>query len=432
MARLPTATLGVRVYRGEPFWEAFWRYRGPDGHLRPVKRRIGPAWLTRASDADPWMPRSGRVPDEHFTEHQAAAAARDLVRAHAAESQDRARAEVERRNRGVTFAEVAEHYLFWLREVKGAKPSTLRDHGYMLASGGRVMSALGDRPAAKITTAEVEALLESIASKGVKPRTVNKYRQTLRAVFYFGAKPATFGRTHTPVVHAARRREPDRSPLAYYSPAEIEALARALERGLHRSKGRPIASDAVRRQRAEEDEQDAELIRVAAYTGLRLGELLALRWSDVDFAGQKLVVQRAISAGVETTTKSGKVRRVPLSDQAAGALNRLSRRKHFTAAEDLVFVNAIGRRLDRWSVRERYGRARDAAGLRPLRLHDLRHTYGSLLAAAGIDLVAIQAAMGHSSITTTSLYLHARPAGTQAAAFSRAFAIDSTAELVGS
>jgi integrase len=430
MVRLPTATLSVRVYRGEPFWEAFWRYRDTDGRLRPVKRRIGQAWLTRASDTGSWTPRSGKIPDGHFSEHQAAAAARDLVQAHAAETDGRVRAEVERRKNGASFAEVAERYLAWLCEVRGAKPSTLLDHGYLLAPSGHVMSALGDRPAAKITTAEVEALLESIAAKGVKPRTVNKARQTLRAVFYFGAKPSTFALTHNPVVHTDRRREPDRAPLVYYSPAEIEALARALEHGLHRGRGRAVASDAVRRQRRQENEQDAELVRVAAYTGLRLGELLALRWIDVDFAGQKLVVQRAVSANEETTTKSGKVRRVPLSDQAARALNRLSRREHFTTDDDLVFVNAIGRRLDRWSLRKRYERARDAAGLRPLRLHDLRHTYGSLLAAAGIDLVSIQAAMGHSSITTTSLYLHARPASEQAAAFSRAFEMDSTAELV--
>jgi integrase len=65
--------------------------------------------------------------------------------------------------------------------------------------------------------------------------------------------------------------------------------------------------------------------------------------------------------------------------------------------------------------------ARHAAGLRALRFHDLRHTYGSLLAAAGIDLVSIQAVMGHSALSTTSRYLRARPASEQAALFTRAF-----------
>ena len=68
-----------------------------------------------------------------------------------------------------------------------------------------------------------------------------------------------------------------------------------------------------------------------------------------------------------------------------------------------------------------YKRARDAAGLRPLRWHDLRHTFGSLLVAGGVDLVSIKDAMGHSQLTTTSRYLHARPATERAAAFTAAF-----------
>ena len=57
----------------------------------------------------------------------------------------------------------------------------------------------------------------------------------------------------------------------------------------------------------------------------------------------------------------------------------------------------------------------------PLRFHDLRHTYGSLLAAAGVDLVTIQSAMGHSALATTGRYLHAKPATEIAEVFTRAF-----------
>jgi len=66
-------------------------------------------------------------------------------------------------------------------------------------------------------------------------------------------------------------------------------------------------------------------------------------------------------------------------------------------------------------------RAHAAAGVRPLRFHDLRHTFGSLLAASGVDVVTIQKAMGHSALATTSRYLHARPASEQAQAFTAAF-----------
>ncbi len=100
----------------------------------------------------------------------------------------------------------------------------------------------------------------------------------------------------------------------------------------------------------------------------------------------------------------------------------MSRREDFTGADERVFRNPLGRTLDPSALRRRYRRAQATAGLRPLRWHDLRHTYGSLLAAAGVDLVTIQAVMGHSALATTGRYLHARPAADQAQVFTRAFA----------
>jgi len=129
-----------------------------------------------------------------------------------------------------------------------------------------------------------------------------------------------------------------------------------------------------------------------------------------------------MSAGVESSTKSGHARQVPLADQAAAALERMSQREHFTSPDDLVFCNAVGRPLDESALRRRYRRAQAAAGVRSLRFHDLRHTFGSLLAMRGVDVVTIQKAMGHSALATTSRYLHARPASEQAQAFTAAFA----------
>jgi integrase len=419
---LPTAALTVRVHQERPFFEAMWRQ---DGVL--VKRRIGPAWLARNPSTGKWdLPRRGRVAPGYYDEARAHVAAAALVNAHAAEAAEHERLGRERRERGATFAAVAARYLRWLADVRGAKPSTLRDHGYVLGPNGRVTRAISDRLAAKVTTGEIEDLLAELAAE-TSARTVNKYRAVISAVYGYGQRSTTFNLAANPVRGADKRREPHRGALNYYSPAEIEALARALAAGLHRAASRPAAGGASSTsgveptQRQAQDGQDAELVRVASYAGLRLGELLALRWRDVDFAGHALTIERGMSAGVESSTKSGKVRRVPLADQAAAALDRLSRRQHFTTPEDLVFVNELGRTLDSWALRSRFKRARDAAGLRPLRLHDLRHTYGSLLAAAGVDLVTIQAAMGHSALATTSIYLHARPASEQAQVFTRAF-----------
>lgn len=375
----------------------------------------------------------GRAREGFYDLRGAHVRAAEIVKRHEADSAENERGERERRTRGVSFREVVDSYLRWLKEVAGAKPSTLRDHRYLLGEpgtshkrgGGRapghVMAALGDRPAAKITTREINELLSTIGATGVAPRTVNKYRSVIAAAFAHGCKPSTFDLPSNPAQAADKRRQPAPAVLAFYSPEEIEAVARALEGGRHRDLSRPAVSEDEKRAQRAEDRQDAEMVRVASYAGLRIGELLALRWGDVDFAGQALTVSRSMSAGVLSSTKSGKARRVPLADQAAAALERASRREHFTSAADLVFCNALGRCLDDSALRRRYRRAQLAIGARPLRFHDLRHTFGSLLASRGVDVVSIQAAMGHSAVTTTSRYLHARPASEQAQVFTRAF-----------
>jgi len=424
----PTAHIIVREHRGQPFYEAKFRHDG-----KQVKRRIGPAWLERDPDSGDWRRRRGRVTQGAFDERAAIVSAAEVVDQYVREAAEAERVLRERRTRGVTFREVARSYMRWLADVAGAKPSTLRDRESVLGEPdvprkrgegtirGHVMAALGDRPASKISTREVNDVLAAVSATGASASTVNKYRAVISAVFNHGCKPSTFGLPTNPVTGADKRREPSPGALVFYSPAEIEAIARALAEGRHRDARFPAVSDSERSARQAEDRQDAELIRVAAYAGLRRGELLALRWRDVDFAGSALTVARAMSAGVESSTKSGHVRRVPLADQAAAALDRLSRRAHFTAPGELVFCNVLGRPLDGSALRRRYRRAQEAAGVRPLRFHDLRHTFGSLLAAQGVDVVTIQKAMGHSALSTTSRYLHARPASEQAQAFTAAF-----------
>ena len=236
------------------------------------------------------------------------------------------------------------------------------------------MASLGDRPAAKITTREIETMLAAVGATGVSPRERESAPVGCLGNLQLrpqGVDVCSAGESGGCFRPASRAAAPG---LAYYHLEEIEAVSRAFEGGLHRDASRPAISDEEREARRTEDRQDAEIVRVAAYTGLRLGELTALRWEDIDFAAHAVTVRRALSAGVESSTKSGKIRRVPLADQAAAALERLSRRRDFTAPGELVFGNVLGRHLDGSAIRRRYRRAQRAAGVRPLRFHDLRHT----------------------------------------------------------
>ena len=190
--------------------------------------------------------------------------------------------------------------------------------------------------------------------------------------------------------------------------------------------------------RAAASPQDAALYRVAAYTGLRQGELRALRWRDIGFATANLRVRRNLPAHGEEKAKdpkSGKGRSVPLIDQAARPLEGLSRRGYLTSDDDRVFVSASGGTLDDGDVRDGFYAALVRAGLGhkrqedpPLRFHDLRHTFGTL-AVQVWPLVDVQAYMGHRDVKTTMRYAHHQPKHNAAAEFSRFVSAQSVSPL---
>jgi integrase len=177
------------------------------------------------------------------------------------------------------------------------------------------------------------------------------------------------------------------------------------------------------------DEQTAALITFAAFTGLRLGELRALRWGDIDFASRSIIVRRNLpSHGEEKTPKSGKIRSVPLIDQAAVAVDGLSKREHFTADDERVFPSVTGGPFDDGEAREEFYAALKRAGLgrlreqeKPIVFHDLRHTFGTLGAAIW-PLSDLQAYMGHAQTATTMIYVHFVPKIAAADEMSRAVA----------
>jgi integrase len=419
--RLPTGSLIVRTGPGgDPFYEAKWRAGG-----RQLKRRVGPAWL----DPDPtqtsgWKPRRGRVPEGHFDEKRATVRMAALIDQHHNDAERRADAERASLERPATFREIAAEWFVWLEEVKGARPSTLRDYGTLLAEpgtphrrgsgrcAGRIMAAFGDRPAGEIKTVDVSRYLRGLDRTTMAPRTINKHRQLLSAIFAYATREDTFALPANPARATDKRREPPAAALDFYEPEEIECLARAAADGQHRApangRGGVMAlSDEEIAARCADDAQDAELFRLLAYTGLRVGEAIAVRWSDADLGNRRLIVQRAVSGTVEGPTKGWQVRYVPLADPAYDALVRLQSRGDFTDPDDYVFCSRLGGRLDPSALRRRFHAARKAAQLRHIKLHGLRHGAGSLV-ARHTDAVFVQHFLGHANIATTERYMHAK------------------------
>ena len=168
--------------------------------------------------------------------------------------------------------------------------------------------------------------------------------------------------------------------------------------------------------------QDGAIYLTATFTGLRLGELIALRWRDIDLPGQTIRVRASYSAGALTTPKSGKVRAVPLAPDVATALDGLKARRYLVGEDDLVFLGDTGSFVDGSALRRRYKAALARAGLWPLRFHDLRHTFGTrVIGHAAIRRV--QEWMGHADIQTTKRYLHYAPRPEDARLVGEAFAV---------
>ena len=320
------------------------KWREPGG--LQVKKRVGPAWVERGEVAPGarratrhvgWIKRRGRPPSGYFTEDTALASVAMLL--------EQAREKRARATRGpdpaltVTFNEVAAAWLEHRRTVGGCKRSTLTDYSAMLrhpgersrkrgrAPKGRIMAAFGGRTAASITTRELSRWLVQLdRDPALSPRAVNAHRAVMHSVFAFGCREDTFALPDNPVAGTEKRRETDPAEIVTYTPFEVLVIAEEARRGAHRNLTRMEVREEEQGFRHREDEQDACLILVAAFSGLRMGELLALRWRHVIWEAQRLHVQRAYTLGREDSPKGRRGRTVPLAEQPAQALARLSQR----------------------------------------------------------------------------------------------------------
>ena len=354
------------------------------GTLIVVERQTGPVYFIKARDRDGRQIKRRLGPVSDWPDKQAQDALRDFLT-------DLGR-EPEKGDDTITFRYAADAWLSYVEHDRDRAPSTVR--GYRSALNKHLIPRFGNRPLARITADDVEALRrELLATKS--RRTAQKILIELHSIFVFAMRRKWAAANPVAYVERVAVRRP--SEFAVLSAEEVMAVARAAP-----------------------TEQDAAIITTAAFTGLRLGELRALRWRDVAWGKRYVQVRRSHSEHAEKAPKSGKARSVPLSDPVARALDALSQRDHCTGADDRVFCSPIGGVLDEGQIRDMFYAAlktaqidRDRGTGKLLVFHDLRHTFGTM-AVEKFPLPTVQAWMGHADIATTMRYVHHRDRGDEA------------------
>jgi integrase len=400
-AKRPNGTGGLYVRTDATGREILYGHWRKDG--RQVKRRLGP--------------KRQRGSREGLTQTEAEVLLRKLM------------GEVKPREAGetLTIAELGEHYLAYI-ERRGRKHSTV----VAVESIIRVWLApyFGDRDVRTITKHDVKDVVKAMEDgnrpgprqKGdrrhgrpVGPKSIRNYVGTLSAILNYGMREGVLSANVARLVDLPPAKAGD-ADIHFLTLDEVNALVDA---------ARPGAYHAI----------DRALYLSAAMTGLRQGELVALRWRDVDWPAAKVRVRQNYVLGEFGAPKSRRsTRAVPLADAVAGELDRLFKASSRQGEDDLVFADPhTGGPIDKAAILRRYRRALKAAKLdESHRFHDLRHTFGTLSAAKGVPMRTLQEWMGHRDIDTTQRYADYAPSAHEGDLINQVFAPEQTPTAVGS
>ncbi len=313
----------------------------------------------------------------------------------------------------LAFQEYGE---WWLENcARGSiKASTYREYAAVLKN--HLYPLLGSKPLAKIGRKDVKELIARKKNEGFSSSTVRNILAPLRGMFNHAVDDGDAHMNPASNIGKLNKKEPG----APINPLTREDVSTLLDKA------------------AEKTADLYPLLLCAARTGMRQGELIALKGTDIDFRGRFIEVSRTLSRGNLTLPKSNKTRRVDMSGQLTDALHDLlSKRKAIALRKEMekpagerkdavtivnevmdgwLFATPIGTQLDPSNLRKAFNRLLALAGLRCVRFHDLRHTFASLLIQNGESLPYIRDQLGHSSIQiTVDVYGHLAPGGNRQA-----------------
>jgi integrase len=255
-----------------------------------------------------------------------------------------------------------------------------------------------------IDTDDVERYID-VKLRTLAVKTVRNHLNTMHSVFQIGLRKGWC--RHNPVKLAERPViKKTETRIRYLTQPEVDKLVAA-----------KYPDDAW-------GSIEPTLYLTAAMTGLRQGELLGLRWRDVDFRARRIRVVSPYVRGEFADPKSeGSGRSVPMASRVAEALEQLHARTLYGHPTDLVLCHPeTGKPLDRSKLVRRFKTAIEQAGVRRITFHELRHTFGTRMAAHGVPLRRLQEWMGHADAKTTQIYAHYQPAEDEAEVIDLAFA----------
>ena len=236
----------------------------------------------------------------------------------------------------------------------------------------------GDTPIDEIRGEKTTGFFAALDDKGLSEKTAKNLQTTLRRIL---ASAVEWGELEAvPLLPKIKVPEPE---FDWYTREESKLLFAAAR-----------------------DPEERALLVFAVHTGARLGEQLAFEWGDIDWQSGKVLLRRARVRGEVGPTKSGKGRSVPMTETCRDALQAI---KHLRG--QLVFCRMDGKPFTKDQLHEKVWAVQRRAGLWRIRWHDLRHSFGSQLASAGVPLRQIQEWMGHSTIAMTERYSHMAPGG---------------------
>ncbi|UGS36760.1 Tyrosine recombinase XerC [Capillimicrobium parvum] len=401
------------------------------------RKFLGPAWVKDSGKRTPrgavvWRAANGSKPDPDYLTPREAQDALDRLL-----GVEKAKPRTGARSGAKTLGAAADAWLLHGQTVRGVSASTM--HGYTAIVGRLYAEEFSpDTPLRKITEEQARRYQDRLLLDGKLGReSIRRRLVVLRRILQHAKKLGWIGENSLAELQVVSQPPPD-PDFNVLEPSQVEAVARAI--AAVPDDELPLMRNGLVDERAfaattERRAMWADVVRVAAYTGLRFGELRALRWRDVNFSGESIVVRRNAPTSAPGGTapkapKSGKGRSVPLIPQAIAALDRLSEAGYPTGPDDLVFPTRGEGMLDAGRVRNAFYRGLRDAGLghlrdktNPMTFHDLRHTFGTI-AVRVFPVSDVQAMLGHADIQTTMRYVHSVPRTDAAKRLAMAFSED--------